>query len=146
MSSVLSDYNPVNGTISVVTPRTYSADLNMSFFVHPVLKDIKPVTDIDAVKNAVKNLVLTSTYDRPFHPELGCRITEMLFENASPFTAMAIRQEIERILEEYEPRVNQVKVEILDDSDRNAYVVNISFNVVYDNRRAEISFYLNRLR
>ncbi len=146
MSSVLSDYNPTNGTISVVSRKALYADLNTLFFAHPVLKDIKPVTDIDAVKNAVKNLVLSSRYDRPFHPELGCRITEMLFENSSPFTAMSIRQEIEQVLAEHEPRINQVNVEILDDSDRNAYMVNISFNVTYDNRRAEISFYLNRLR
>ena len=146
MSSVLSDYNPVNGTISVVSRKALYADLNTLFFAHPVLKDIKPVTDIDAVKNAVKNLVLSSRYDRPFHPELGCRITEMLFENATPFTAMSIRQEIEQVLAEHEPRINQVNVEILDDSDRNAYMVNISFNVIYDNRQAEISFYLNRLR
>ena len=94
----------------------------------------------------MKNLVLSSRFDRPFHPELGCRITEMLFENATPFTAISIRQEIEQVLLEHEPRINQVDVEILDDSDRNAYVVNISFNVIADNREAEISFYLNRLR
>lgn len=146
MSSVLSDYNPINGTISVVSRKVLYADLNTLFFEHPVLKDIKPITDIDAVKNAVKNLVLSSRFDRPFHPELGCRITEMLFENATPFTAISIRQEIEQVLLEHEPRINQVDVEILDDSDRNAYVVNISFNVIADNREAEISFYLNRLR
>jgi phage baseplate assembly protein W len=146
MSSALSDYNPVNGTISVVSRKVLYADLNTLFFEHPVLKDIKPITDIDAVKNAVKNLVLSSRFDRPFHPELGCRITEMLFENATPFTAISIRQEIEQVLLEHEPRINQVDVEILDDSDRNAYVVNISFNIIADSREAEISFYLNRLR
>jgi len=146
MSSLLSDYNPVNGTARVVARKSLYADLNTLFVVHPTLKDIKPVTDIDAVKNAVKNLVLSSRYDRPFHPELGCRITDMLFENASPFTAVAIRQEIEQILQEFEPRINQIVVGILDDSERNAYMVNISFNVIYDNRQEEISFYLNRLR
>jgi len=59
---------------------------------------------------------------------------------------MAIRQEIEQVLAEHEPRINEVSVEILDDLDRNSYLVNISFNVIYDNRGAEISFYLNRLR
>ena len=108
MSSLLSDYNPVNGTAQVVARKSLYADLNTLFIVHPTLKDIKPVTDIDAVKNAVKNLVLSSRYDRPFHPELGCRITDMLFENASPFTAVAIRQEIEQILQEFEPRINQI--------------------------------------
>jgi uncharacterized protein len=146
MSSVLSDYNPVNGTAQVVARKVLYADLNTLFVVHPVLKDIKPVTDIDAVKNAVKNLVLSSRQDRPFHPELGCRITDMLFENASPFTAMSIRQEIEQVLIDHEPRINQIVVGILDDSDRNAYQVNISFNVIYDNTQQEISFYLNRLR
>jgi phage baseplate assembly protein W len=146
MSSVLSDYNPVSGSAKVVARKTIYADLNTLLYVHPVLNDVRPVTDIEAVKNSVKNLVLSSRYDRPFHPELGCRITEMLFENASPFTAMAIRQEIEQVLAEHEPRINEVSVEILDDLDRNSYLVNISFNVIYDNRGAEISFYLNRLR
>lgn len=146
MSLALSDYNPVNGKASIVSKKSIYADLNTFFYVHPVLNDIKPITDIEAVKASVKNLILSSKYDRPFHPELGSGINQLLFENASVFTAMSIRQEIERVLSDYEPRIDQLKVEIFDDLDRNAYMVTIGFNVIYVNAETEITFYLNRLR
>lgn len=146
MSLALSDYNPINGKASVVSRKAIYADLNTLFYVHPVLNDVKPVTDIDAVKASVKNLILSSKYDRPFHPELGSGVNQLLFENASVFTAMSLRQEIERVLADYEPRINQLKVEIFDDSERNAYMVTIGFNVIYVNVETEITFYLNRLR
>lgn len=114
--------------------------------VHPIKKDLSAVLDLDAVKHAVKNLILTNFYERPFHPDIGSNVTAMLFEPADNFTAMSIKEEILFVLKKYEPRTNDHVVEVTDNSERNSYEITIGFNVIFSPRREEISFYLQRLR
>ena len=131
---------------SFVSRRRGYADLPLSFAIHPNTKDLTSLKDIDAVKQSVKNLVLTNFTERPFQPRLGSGVTGLLFENADPFTQMAIKDEILRVLEEYEPRVNGVAVNVIDESERNSYQINIQFNVIFSNLREETNFYLERTR
>ena len=91
-----SDYN-VNEqvpSIASVGKAGLFADLPLDFIAHPNTKDIRPITDLQAIRQAVKILVLSNFYDRPFHPELGANVTRYLFENADQFTGMAIRDEV----------------------------------------------------
>ena len=143
---IKSDYNVDEVRPSRVSTDNLWADLNLSFAKHPGTQDIRPVTDIDAIKNAVKNLILTGRYERPFHPELGSGITDLLFENADQFTAIALRDEIHRVIEKHEPRVELTKVEVFDDPDRNSYAINIGFSVRSNGLATEVSFYLERIR
>jgi phage baseplate assembly protein W len=145
MNNLLSDYNSNNVTASNVARTNLYTDLDLSFNIHPILKDIVPVSDLDAVKNSIKNLVLTSFYERPFHPEIGSTIGGLLFEPVNLFTGLAIKNEIERVIQKFEPRVNDVTVQVIDESDNNAYLITVGFNVLYDTK-SEIQFYLNRLR
>jgi hypothetical protein len=94
-----SDFN-ASDQISRITKdsRFRYADLNMAFLQHPVLKDITPLKDIDAVKQSVKNLVMTNFYERPFRPDIGSGVTGLLFEPADSFTGMALRDEIKEVL------------------------------------------------
>tara|TARA_Y100000004_G_scaffold194000_1_gene257673 strand:+ start:1029 stop:1484 length:456 start_codon:yes stop_codon:yes gene_type:complete len=124
---------------------TYS-DLDLSFLIHPVLNDVTPLRDLDAVKQAVKNLVLTNFYERPFHPEIGGNVSAKLFEPADRFTASEIRDEIKEVLRKYEPRVNGVNVSVYDRSDANAYTVNIAFNIIFLQIQTDVTFNLQRLR
>ncbi len=109
-------------------------------------KEAGIVKDIEAVKQSVKNLVLTNFFERPFHPEIGGNVTAKLFEPADRFTAIEIRDEIKEVLKNFEPRVNGVNVEVFDNLDANAFVVNIGFNVIYLQVETEVSFNLQRLR
>jgi phage baseplate assembly protein W len=144
MSIANSDYSKSRST-NVATSRLYS-DLDLSLTIHPVKKDIAPVSDIRAVRNAVKNLVLTNFGERPFQPKLGSNVTALLFEPADQFTAIQMKKEIYRLLEDHEPRINATRVQILDDSDANAYRVTIEFNVIPVNAQTEVEFALQRLR
>ena len=56
-------------------------DLDLSFNIHPVRKDVNVHKSERAVINSIKNLVLTNHYERPFQPELGSNIRRLLFEN-----------------------------------------------------------------
>ena len=144
MSIRSSDYNQKRST-NVAAGRLYS-DFDMSMTLHPVKKDITPLTDLQAVRNAVKNLILTNFSERPFQSKLGSNVTALLFEPADQFTALQMKKEIYRLLDDHEPRVNATRVQILDDTDANAYRVSINFNVVQANTQTGVEFALERLR
>jgi phage baseplate assembly protein W len=131
---------------SNVAGRALYSDLDLNLNLHPVKMDISPVTDVRAVRNSVKNLVLTNFGERPFQPKLGSNVTALLFENTDQFTAIMMKKEIYRLLEDHEPGINAIRVEILDDTDANAYRVSIEFNVIKINAQAEVEFALQRLR
>ena len=144
MSIATSNYSKQRS--SNVAAKALYSDLDLSLNLHPVKMDISPVTDVRAVRNAVKNLVLTNFGERPFQPKLGSNVTALLFENADQFTAIMMKKEIYRLLEDHEPRINATRVQILDDSDSNAYRVSIEFNVIKINAQTEVEFALQRLR
>ena len=144
MSSALSDYNKTKS--SRLSRRNSYSDLDLNFRLHPNTSDIKPLTDLDAVKNSVTNLLLTNFGDRPFQPQVGTNITALLFEPADEFTAQSLKIEIKSSIERFEPRANGVKVQVLNDEDRNRYAVTVGFNVLFSNNAEEINFYLERLR
>lgn len=132
-------------SVTISMPKKYR-DLPLSFLKHPGTGDVRPINDIDAVKQSVKNLILTNFGDRPFQSKIGSNVTSLLFELVSPFTIEALRRNIETTLREQEPRVNGVIVNVFDNSDRNAYVIHLNYNVVSLNVNVETSFFLRRLR
>ena len=105
-------------------------DLDLFFAKKSGSKDVRKVTDIQAVKRSVRNLVLLNFYEKPFHPEIGSGIRDMLFENMSPITAFALTKKIEDVIENFEPRVRLISVRADPNLDRNEYEVTIEFFVV----------------
>ena len=133
-------------SIAAVGKSGLFADIPLDFIAHPNTKDIRPITDIQAIRQAVKILVLSNFSDRPFHPELGGNVTRYLFENPDRFTAVAIRDEILRVIRRKEPRVTDPKVEVQLDEEYNRLLVTVIFQIRNTNTRTEVSFYLDRIR
>ena len=144
MSTAASDYNQTRPS-TLARKKLYS-DLDLSMSIHPTKMDIIPLNDIQAVRNSVKNLILTNFGERPFQSKLGSNVTGLLFEPADQFTAIQMKKEIDRLLRDHEPRINMVKIQILDDVDANAYRVSIGFNVITQNTTTEVELGLQRLR
>ena len=105
-------------------------DLDLFFAKKSGSKDVRKVTDIQAVKRSVRNLVLLNHYEKPFHPEIGSGIRDMLFENMSTMTAIILARKIEDVIENFEPRVRLISVRADPNLDRNEYEVTIEFFVV----------------
>ena len=105
-------------------------DLDLFFGKKQASDDINKVTDIQAVKRSVRNLVLLNHYEKPFHPEIGSGVRDILFENMSPITAFIIAKQVEDVIENYEPRAKLIGVRALPNLDRNEYEVSIEFYVV----------------
>ena len=121
-------------------------DLDLNFTRNPVTNDVTRIEDIDAVKRSVKNLVQTNFYERPFHPELGCGIRELLFENYSPIIGIFLKRKIAEVINRYEPRVSLVNVTLDDDPDRNRLKVSLYFYVQNVPDAVVIETFLQRLR
>ena len=123
------------------------SDLDLFFTKRPVDKDVNTLTNAQAIKRAVRNLVLTNFYEKPFHPEIGSGVRELLFENASPLTSLAISQAITDVINNYEPRALLAGVEVIPRMDTNEYQVTVEFYI--NNAPTELidlSFTLERIR
>ena len=105
-------------------------DLDLFFSRKNGTNDIEKITDIEAVKRSIRNLVLTNFYEKPFHPEIGSGIRDMLFENMTPITAVVLARKVEDVIENFEPRARLISVRSLPNFIRNEYEVTIEFFVV----------------
>ena len=86
-------------------------------------------------------------FERPFHPELGSGVRDMLFENMTPFVAIMLTKRVEDIIENFEPRVRLMSVNARPDLDRNIYELTITFFIVNaPTELVEVDVFLERLR
>ena len=104
-------------------------ELNLDFQINSAQKDIQKITDIEAVKESVRNLINLNHYEKPFHPEIGSNLRAMLFENMTPQMNALISRQIEELIQNYELRARLVQARTIPLFDRNAYAVTINFQV-----------------
>jgi len=113
------------------TSRNYK-DIDLSFDPHPFTKDLAVKKDKEAINNAIVNLISTRPYDRPFHPEIGCQIYSLLFENFTSITKASAEQTIVDVISKFEPRINLISVLCYQSTDdENEMIINITY--LYDN-------------
>tara|TARA_R110000765_G_scaffold404713_1_gene501053 strand:- start:431 stop:859 length:429 start_codon:yes stop_codon:yes gene_type:complete len=122
-------------------------DLDLFFGKRSSDNDVGVVTDIQAVKRSIRNLVQLNHYEKPFHPEIASGIREMLFELMTPITSIMIARKIEDVINNFEPRAVLQAVTAIPDFDRNSYEVKIEFYVVNTpTELVDMSVLLERLR
>ena len=121
-------------------------DIDLDFSRNAVTNDVNIVEDVIAVKRALKNLVQTNFYERPFHPELGCGVRQLLFENFTPLTAIYMRRKIEEVLSNYEPRASLSSIQVNEQMDRNAIDVVVNFYVLNLPNPVSVTTTLQRIR
>ncbi len=129
---------------NVATPNRYK-DLDIFFTPHPVTGDITVKTDTDAVRRSVRNIILTNKYERPFKPNFGGSLRDMLFELD---TMPKIRRASDRIKKElttFEPRVNNVQV-IFEENDNNEVRCTILYDIANSVSNQQVEFTLTRAR
>ena len=126
--------------------RQYS-DLDLFFGKRTVGSDVNKVTDVQAVKRSLRNLINLNTFEKPFHPEISGGLRELLFEHMNPMVSAVMAKKIEDVIENFEPRCRLVSVRAIPDFDRNAYNVTIEFYIVNaPTELVDLSVMLERLR
>lgn len=117
-------------------------DLDMS----PVTRDLARLTDVDAVKKSVRNLILTNFYERPFQPGIGSGIRSLLFENQTPMIDAQIKRAVSDALQNYEPRAKLVDVRVISNIDYNELRVIIVFYVLGKADPVTVDLIIDRVR
>ena len=125
--------------------KSYS-DLDLNFIIHPIKKDINKFTNEMAILNAVKHIILTNHYEKPFTPDYGCNVRKLLFENLDIITASALEREIEFAIKNFEPRVSLSAVQVKPDVENNAFRVDLIVEIINQSDNITISFSLEKLR
>lgn len=130
-----------------ITSRTKGwKDLDLSLTLHPVRKDIMPLRDDNAIKNSIRNLLVSNFYERPFSKDKGANLRALLFEPADMITKISLRKNITRVIQKYEPRVLIESIDIRDVTDVNSYKITVNFKIKEYDTNTAVEIVLRRLR
>ena len=121
-------------------------DLDLDFGRNTVTNDVNKLTDVEAVKRSVRNLINTNHFERPFHPEIGGNVRALLFENMTPLTALNLQRKLEEVISNFEPRAKITQIIADPDMDRNGYRLEIRFYVIGIQNPITVETFLERLR
>jgi len=105
-------------------------DINLSFKRHPVTNDVVTITDEDAIKRSVKNIIFTTLGEKPFMPQFGSVISESLFELSTNLNEVRITDEIKTSLMNYEPRIDNLDITVSLYPDSNEMNVTVQYDIV----------------
>jgi phage baseplate assembly protein W len=133
-----------------LTPRTkqqeFFSDFTSNLSQVPGRTDVARIVNESAVKESIKNLVLTDRGERLFQPDIGCDIRGQLFENITSNTIVILKENIKSTIKTYEPRCNLRDVIVGGDIDSNSLNVTILFSVINSNRDSSLTIDLSRVR
>ena len=105
-------------------------DINLSFKRHPVTNDVITIRDEDAIKRSVKNIIFTILGEKPFEPEFGSVVNDSLFELSTSLNEMRVADEIKQSLLNYEPRIDNIKVDVSIYPDSNDLNCTVQYDIV----------------
>lgn len=125
--------------------RTFS-DLDLNFIANPATGDVSKKYDVNAIKQSVKNLVMTNHYERLFHPEIGSQVTGLLFEPFSPVLQAMLERAIVNTITNFEPRVRLLNVDVSLNPDNYTAFVSVTFTIVNTETPIVVDFTLQRTR
>lgn len=136
--------------LKVLTPATKKvsiySDFHKDLTLSPVSNDLALLKDEDAVKDALKNLLLTDPGERPMQPYLGGGIRGLLFENMTPGTLKLIQDRVEETIKTFEPRAELIDVTVTTTFDENQVGVRVQFYIVNSQQPIELDVILERIR
>jgi len=136
--------------ITVFTPRTKKldlySDLRKDLAISPLSSDLTVLKNDDAVKDALKNLLLTDRGERLMQPNLGGNIRSLLFENLTPAVLQMIKTQIEETVKLYEPRAELIDVTVAADMDSSNVSAKITFYVRNQEQPITLDVILERTR
>jgi phage baseplate assembly protein W len=128
-----------------MTTKTFS-DIDLSFQAHPTTGDLLAKYDENAIKNSLRNLILTKHFERPFRSAIGSNINALLFELEGPPLAALLEKDIINVIENFEPRVDVLQVDVENASEKNALNATIYFKIKNTFKPIQLDLILRRTR
>ena len=137
------DYTKPNSKATSI--KNEYSDIDIMFTAHPISGDITTKKDSDAVKRAVRNIILTNDYERPFKPNFGANLRAQLFELQGIGSKKRIASDISDALSALEPRIRNVRVTFGEEKS-NSIDVRISYTIINGLGQSAVDFTVNRVR
>ena len=122
------------------------SDISTNFSIHPIRGDLVLLTNEDAVKRSIRNLLFTDVFERPFSPDLGSGINQLLFENINRDTEWIMTEKITEVINNFEPRADLISVAVKALPDENAFSIVITFAVIDNIVPVILDLVLKRVR
>ena len=114
-------------TSPVTARQKIYSDLDIAFRANPNTGDVVRKYDINSVRQSVTNIIRTQPGERPFKPTFGCNLRRYLFENLTPDVILAMKTTVKFSLENFEPRITLLNVEVNDDIDKNSISITVEY-------------------
>ena len=105
-------------------------DISMSFGANPLTDDLIALKNENAISRSVRNIIMTLPGEKPFNPDFGSSVSSLLFDNMDEITSGLIVDEIRTSIDNYEPRVELLSVEVNPDFEGNSYDVAIVYIII----------------
>ena len=105
-------------------------DISMSFQSNPLNNDLIAIKNVNAITRSIRNIVLTTPGEKFFDPDFGSNVSRLLFENVDDITASQIQEEIEFSINNYEPRVKLIDLQVIADNDNASFDTIITYEVI----------------
>jgi len=122
------------------------SDLDLDFMMNPVTGDINRKTGNDAVKRAIRNLVFTNYYERPFRSSIGSDVPRLLFDNVDIITASLLEDALVKLINTYEPRVRLLSVKAVADTDNHGFNIEMQYVIINTETPATFNLFLEKIR
>jgi len=129
---------------SIVSNKESFSDLDLTFTAHPVTGDIVTKKDANAIRQSIKNILLTNHYERPFKPNFGADLRGMIFEANDPIIGQRIKERIIEEIKILEPRVGRASINVIQND--NTVNVNVAYTISGSSSVQEVEFTLSRVR
>jgi len=130
----------------MATNKKSYADLSFDFTANPQTGDVATVKDAVSVKRGIKNILLTSTFERLFQPEVGSGIKQMLFEPMTPLTEQRLSDACRDAIDAWEKRASVIDIAVISEEEYNRYRVAIKFSINNSLETEQVDVFLNRER
>lgn len=135
-----------SGSINPISKEVSFSDLGISMTPHPVTGKLTVKKNAEAIVGAIKNLLLTNRFERPYDPLFGSDVRNRLFESFDNIEQANIERDIQTAIENYEPRVTINDITVVARPDSNSVQVGLSFFIVNDARPVEVGLEIERTR
>ena len=124
----------------------FYSDVDTNLTVNPISADVGRITNENAIRRSIRNLLHTDFYERPFKPDIGSNIRKLLFELVTPITVELLQKSISDVITNYEPRANLIDVICTPYEDNNAIDVTIVFSIINREEPITMQLSLDRIR
>ena len=122
------------------------SDFNTDFSRNAVTGQLNRKTNAEAVKQSIRNLLLTDRYERPFQPEIGSGLKGLLFENFTPGVKLRAKKMIEEVFDNHEPRAHLMDTKVTSHPDQNMLSFQIIFRIINTTEPETLDIILERTR